>query len=372
MNPVSVHRPGRDLAAGFYAEVVAALVDRPHAAAFLGWGSDVLGFDTERSTDHGFGPRLQIFVASRADVAPVEEAVDAGLPPAYAGHPVRFAWDDHPERHYVDVVVLADWLTAHLGFDATLPASTLDWLLTPQQLLLQCTAGAVFHDDLGELTRVRRDLAWYPDDVWRWLLACQWKRIAQEEAFVGRTAEVGDELGSRLIAGRLVRDLVRLAFLVERRYAPYAKWLGSAFAQLDTATTAGPALAAALAAPTHVEREAALVVACEDLARRTNALGLAPPVEPTARLFHTRPFRVIGGERFTTALLATVADDELRTRPPLGGIDGFVDSTDVLSHAARSRLAAALLGAPPETDPVVDVTPPEHAGTRDEHSRSID
>jgi hypothetical protein len=58
-------------------------------------------------------------------------------------------------------------------------------------------------------------LRWYPDDVWRWLLAGQWARIGQEEAFVGRTAEAGYELGSRVVAARIVRDLVRLCVLLE-------------------------------------------------------------------------------------------------------------------------------------------------------------
>jgi hypothetical protein len=86
--------------------------------------------------------------------------------------------------------------------------------------------------------------------VWRWLLASQWRRIAQEEAFVGRAAEVGDDLGSRVVTARLVRDLMRLCLLLERAYAPYSKWLGSAFARLDAAGEVGPWLAIALAATT--------------------------------------------------------------------------------------------------------------------------
>jgi hypothetical protein len=46
--------PAAELSRAFYAEVVRPLLgDRPHGAALLGWGSDVLGYDTERSTDHG-------------------------------------------------------------------------------------------------------------------------------------------------------------------------------------------------------------------------------------------------------------------------------------------------------------------------------
>jgi Domain of unknown function (DUF4037) len=48
-------------------------------------------------------------------------------------------------------------------------------------------------------------------------------------------AEIGDELGSRLVAARLAQDAVRLYFLQERRYASYGKWLGSAFARLNAA-----------------------------------------------------------------------------------------------------------------------------------------
>ena len=37
----------------------------------------------------------------------------------------------------------------------------------------------------------------------------------------------------RLTAALLVRDVMRLAFLIERQYAPYAKWFGTGFARLD-------------------------------------------------------------------------------------------------------------------------------------------
>ena len=45
-----------------------------HSAALLGWGSDVLGFDTSRWTDHGWVHRLRVFV-DPADVPRVRAAV---------------------------------------------------------------------------------------------------------------------------------------------------------------------------------------------------------------------------------------------------------------------------------------------------------
>jgi hypothetical protein len=220
--------------------------------------------------------------------------------------------------------------------------STLDWLTAPTQTLLELTSGAVFRDERGELARARATLAWYPNDVWLWLLASQWRRIAQEEAFVGRAAEVGDELGSRVVAARISRDLVRLCFLVERRYAPYSKWLGTAFARLDAAAEVVPALEDALAATAYPAREEALVRAYEAVVRRFNALGVAEPHDPAARPFYTRPYLVLSSDRFASACLAAVEDEQLRRLPLVGSVDQLADSTDALSSPQLARRLGAM------------------------------
>jgi len=60
------------------------------------------------------------------------------------------------------VTTVRGWLRQHLGFDPTESMRTVDWLAAPQQLLLEATAGRVFHDDVGELSAVRAAIAWYP------------------------------------------------------------------------------------------------------------------------------------------------------------------------------------------------------------------
>jgi hypothetical protein len=337
--------PGRELARAFYEEVVRGLVgDVEHSAALLGWGSDVLGFDTERSTDHGWGPRMQVFVHA-SEVERVSAAVDAGLPDEFRGWPARYGWDDVPVSSHVNVRALGEWLERQLGYDARGGLATLEWLTTPQQLLSEITGGEVFWDGTGELEQLRQTLEWYPDDVWRWLVGCQWWRIDQEEPFIGRTAESGDELGSRIVAARLVRDAMRLGFLLERRYAPYAKWLGTAFTQLDCAAEVGPALERMLAADDFTACESAWVDAIETLARRHNALGLTTDLEPTVRNFHSRPFRVIDAGRFASACIESVSDSWLRGLPRVGAIDQLLDSTDVLSNAGVARRVAGFYGS---------------------------
>ena len=156
-----------------------------------------------------------------------------------------------------------------------------DWLRTPAQALLEIAGGTVFHDGLGELVPVRNALAWYPDDVWRYVLACQWTRISQEEAFVGRCGEVGDELGSAVVAARIARDLMRLCLLMARRYPPYSKWLGTAFSRLPAAAALTPELRAALAATDGQQREAHLCAAYEIVGALHNGAGLTEWIDPT-------------------------------------------------------------------------------------------
>ncbi len=333
---------GRELSRAFYDEVVCPIVGaRPHAAALIGYGSDVLGFDDERSTDHGWGPRLQLFVEAGA-VNDVARDVDQALPATFRGWPVRYGWDDVPVQHHIEIATVGSWLKGRLGADPTGALSTLDWLAMPQERLAEVTSGPVFHDGPGDLTRAKASLVWYPRDVWLYLLACQWQRISQEEAFVGRTAEKGDELGSQLVAARIVRDLVRLCFLLERRYPPYMKWLGSAFARLEAAADIGPALERALGAADYAEREAGLALAYRLVGERQNALGIAPRVEPEPRQFYGRPFLVSASVDFVTACRSQINDEWLRSRGLVGSIDQFADSTDLLSHP---RATVASVGA---------------------------
>lgn len=334
--PAPTFVPGLVLNAAFYREIVAPLLaSRPHAAALLGWGSDVLGYDTPRSTDHGWGPRLQLFV-TESEVDAVAEVVHSGLPTSFQGVPVRYGWDERPQRHHVEVTTLARWLVGAIGVDPRDGMVPADWLAVPQQLLLGVVRGAVYADPQGELTHVRRLLAWYPHDVWLWLLASQWCRITQEHAFVGRTAEVGDELGSRLVASRLARELMRLVFLQERQYWPYLKWFGTSFARLPVPSELVAAFHRVSAAADHPSREEALCDAYRLLADRHNALGLTDEVDTAIGPYYSRPFRVLHGD-FAGACQAAVTDPTLRDLPLVGSIDQFVDSTDVLSDAARAR-----------------------------------
>ncbi|WP_037309243.1 DUF4037 domain-containing protein [Amycolatopsis orientalis] len=345
-------QPGLELSRLFHTEIVAPILENvlgkvPYSVALLGWGSEVQGYDTVRSTDHAWGPRMQVFL-DREDFdargADLDAVLDRELPAEFRGYPVRFAFPSGaPARHWVHVLDLRGFFSEQLGADPEggLPISA--WLTVPTQVLRELTGGAVFHDGLGLLEPYRDHLAWFPDDVWRYVLACQWMRLSQEEPFVGRCGEVGDDLGSAVVAARQVRDLMKLCLLMNRVYPPYSKWLGTAFAALPCAPALTPHLSGALAARSWQEREQHLSPAYEIAAEMHNDLGLTEPLEATVRYFHDRPFRVLDAHRFTDALVATISNSAIRALPPVGAIDQYVDSTDVTdrgnAHLRRHYIA---------------------------------
>ena len=360
--------PGRQLNGLFFEEVVRPILDRRipnlrYSAALIGPGSDVLGYDSERSTDHGWGPRLSIFLpeASYRTFAPlITAALAEELPATFRGYPTLSefpgaaraleASEAGASQHQVKVYTWSAFILVQLGIESTTTLHPLDWLLMSDQALLEVTAGAVYHDGLETLNRGRSQLAYYPDQVWFYLLAAGWKRIAQEEPFVGRCGEAGDEMGSRIVTARLVRDLMRLCLLLERRYAPYNKWLGSAFASLKCAPELTPSLDGTLRSASWQERQGLLCVAYEAIARMHNGLGIAPELDPKVRYFHERPYLVLDADRFAHSTAALITDAELvqiRDRLGLiGGIDQFCDSTDLLGRTDLRRKLALLFKAP--------------------------
>jgi hypothetical protein len=345
---------GIELSRRFYADIVRPWLATvapglPHAAALIGYGSELLGFDDELSRDHNWGPRVHIFLSRERfeqQARRLVEAFGAAAPTSYLGEPIGWRNRPHPPAGGTEAVgTLAHGLELHtvegsleriLGVRSAEDLSPLTWLGFPEQRLLAFTAGAVFHDDDGRLTAARELLAYPPRDVWLHKLACQWRRIAEEQAFVGRAGQVGDELGSRVIAGRLVRDVMRMAFLLERRYAPYPKWFGSGFARLPLAAVLTPHLNAALDANAWEARGNALAAAYLELARQQNAIGL-PRFEPVIGPYFERPFTTINTDDAIAALSAAIEDSEIRALPIIGAIDHITDLTPVLENPALTQ-----------------------------------
>ena len=355
--------PGLKLSEEFYREIVRPILDNSfpglvHAAGLIDGGSEVLGFDDETSTDHNWGPRLILFLSqedNRHYSEQIKLLLSNHLPGEFRGYPTNFSSPDPdengtqllqpvtsgPVNHRVSIQTVHSFFNNYFGFDIEQPLESVDWLTFSEQRLLTISRGAVFHDQLG-LNVVRSRFSYYPQDVWLYLLAAVWTRIGQEEHLMGRAGMAGDEIGSALIAARLVRDVMRLCFLLERTYAPYPKWFGSAFKQLTCARPLWPVLLGVLHSETWQDRENLLVLAYEVIAARHNALQITEPLPVKAKYFFGRSFRVIALRGFAEALLKEIQDPEVQriaARPVIGSIDLFSDNVDLVSDPSwRGKL----------------------------------
>ncbi len=347
---------GLELCRLFFAEAVRPVLAAEfpalrYAAALLGTGSEVLGFDTEMSADHGWGPRVDLFLGEKDFDSrdSIREALRHRLPHSFRGYPTSFTEPDPndngtqhldargegPVNHKVELMTPRGFFLNYLAFDIEREIEPADWLTFPEQKLRTIAAGGVFQDEIG-LEELRQRFAYYPEDVWLYLLGSAWARVGQEEHLMGRAGSVGDEIGSALIGARLVRDLMRLCFLMEKTYAPYPKWFGTAFKQLSCAGALSPHLSAALAATTWQERERHLCDAYRVVAAMHNRLGVTDSLPTEPRAFFGRPFRVIELHGFAARITERIEDERVRriaARRPVGSLDLFSDSTDLVSHA---------------------------------------
>ena len=346
---------GLALSRRFFLEEVGRVVKRVapelnYAAGLIGSGSEVLGFDDEMSSDHHWGPRVMLFLKELNHANEIHAALRQQLPREFLGYPTNFSEPDPndnnvqqlvavesgPINHRVDIFTIRDYLLAYLNFDIDREIEPADWLTFPEQKLRSITGDTIFHDEVG-LKDVLGQFAYYPHDVWLYLLASGWNRIGQEEHLMGRAGLAGDEIGSALIGSRLVRDIMRLCFLMERTYAPYPKWFGTGFDRLACASRIKPHLEAVLRSTTWQERESALVPAYEIIANMHNDLGITDTLPAKSGNFFGRPFKVIeliGG--FSNAIVERISDAHVKRiaeKRLIGSIDQFSDSTDLLSDS---------------------------------------
>jgi len=348
--------PGMELAEGFYHDVVGQLIKKQFpelkfAAALMGGGSDVLGFDTKDSMDHDWGPRLQVFVENGSDPKlenDIRTYLQTSLPFDYRGFPTNFRnkanekrvrimsrTDEYPVNHLIEVATPGKFAQARIGVDASQPLTEREWLSISQNRFLEVVAGKVFHDEIG-LNDLRARINWYPKEIWFFMMGCLWWRMRRWERSMGHSGYLGDNLGASVLAGRIARDIMRIAFLMEKTYAPYSKWFGSSFAQLACAPTLGPQLEAFTQAAKWEERDLAYEKVIKTIGTMHNDLRITHYKEPIVRTVNRRKFRVALSDKFSRGLFSGIESKYLSglfQRGITGNIDLITDNIDVVLSA---------------------------------------
>jgi hypothetical protein len=102
-----------------------------YSAGRIDSGSDVLGFDTAQSRDHGWGPKVMIFVDEREFEWARQEIpmlMAEKLPFRIGGYPTHFhgrvrngtlqLTDERPINHGVTVHTITNFFSSFLGIEA--------------------------------------------------------------------------------------------------------------------------------------------------------------------------------------------------------------------------------------------------------------
>lgn len=231
---------GIDLSRAFYEEYgkpmlegeFSEIVDRI-AVGLVGHGSECFGFDDEISTDHDFEPGFCLWLTD-------EDERDFGfklfrayskLPKEYMG--VKCLNKSALGAQSKGVHTISEFYSEYTGRCGA-PECWQDWLYTPSHYFAEATNGEVFHDPLGKFSEIRKMIKFgMPEDVRLKKIASCALKAAQSGQYNYKRCIFHGELGSaRLALDEFVRNCTEIVFLLEKRHAPYYKWVFKAMRDL--------------------------------------------------------------------------------------------------------------------------------------------
>lgn len=209
------------------------------AVGLVGQGSECFMYDDILSTDHDFGPGFCMWLTDEDYAAIGEELSDMydTLPKEFLGFK-RMETKRAGAR--VGVFRIGDFYENFIG-SPDVPATNTQWLRIPERLLATATNGKVFRDDLGEFSRIRNALLkFYPEDVRIKKIAARAAIMAQSGQYnYSRCMKREDDVAASLALSEFVSSTMSMIYLLNKRYAPYYKWLHRGLSELPKLSEAG-------------------------------------------------------------------------------------------------------------------------------------
>lgn len=231
---------GIEISRAFYEEYGRPMLEREFseyldriAVGLVGHGSECFGFDDEISTDHDFAPGFCIWLTEED-----EQKFGFKLFRAYSKLPKEFMGVKCLDKSALGskekgVHTISEFYSAYTGRVGA-PECWQDWLYTPSHYFAEATNGEVFCDPLGEFSRIRNEIKnGMPEDVRLKRIASCALKMAQSGQYNFKRCISHGELGAaRLALDEFVRNAAEIVFLLEKRHAPYYKWIFRAMREL--------------------------------------------------------------------------------------------------------------------------------------------
>ena len=310
---------GLDLSRKFYEEYGAKMIHEEFpeyedrmTIGLVGRGSQCYGFDDEMSSDHDFGPDFCIWldndVYSKAG-DDIQKAYDK-LPKDFMGYSrVNMIPPDgrrvgviRTKEFYSRILDIGeDFLDAFLEADKGETVKIYDFFASvKEENLSQCTNGEIFKEGTGDFIRIRSKLSYYPDTIWKRKIAEELHYSAQMGQYnYIRMLKRGEKVASEIALAGYMEHTMKLVYLINRKYAPYYKWLHRGMADLEKAAVIMDIFNAVYDMPKGDERirmttEIVAAIIIEELER----IGMAGNVPPQERFLDVYS-QVIAGTQTT-------------------------------------------------------------------------
>ena len=190
------------------------------AVGLAGPGSECFGFDDAISRDHDFAPRACLWLTDEDDAR-----FGARLQTLYAS--IAPQSGIAPQARDRSGVMRISAFYARFTGCPGVPQTPIGWLCIPEHLLAAATNGSVFRDDLGAFSAIRSGLLrGYPEDVFRKRLAARLFAAGQAGQYnLPRCRDRSDPVAASFCLTAFAQASLQIVFLLNRRYAPYDKWL---------------------------------------------------------------------------------------------------------------------------------------------------
>lgn len=223
---------GLELSKRFYEEYGRGMIadrfsryEQVIAVGMAGEGSDCFGYDDELSRDHDFEAGFCLWIPDdlrRELEFPLSRAYDK-LPKEYLG--VKREKQSLWGRNRRGAMLTGDFYEQFTG-QREGPETLMEWLHIPEYSLACAVNGAVFRDDLGEFSKIRKKLSdGYPEDVRLKKMAARAALMAQSGQYNYERCRKRGEYGAAAMAlSEFVQNGLSMIFLLNRCYMPYYKW----------------------------------------------------------------------------------------------------------------------------------------------------
>lgn len=195
------------------------------AFGLVGLGSECFGYDDEISRDHDFGPSVCIWMREKDKNIHEKEINDllSTLPKEYLGFEA-FKRSEHSGNRR-GLISIEDFYFNLIGTNEC-PKTIKEWKDAPEEGLAAATNGKIFMDELGEFSRIRKELLMhYPNAIKLNRIATRLVNMSQFGQYnYTRCLRRNDLVTANICLNKFILELIHLVYLLNNKYMVFYKW----------------------------------------------------------------------------------------------------------------------------------------------------